>query len=363
MDEQYHTPSDNAPQFVTSDSTALPGDYTLWLKDIKLRYRQAQCKAAIKVNTELLQFYWQLGKDIVAMRIEDHWGKGVMKQLSLDLRAEFPDQAGFSHTNLKYIKRWYSFYNQEDIIGQQVVDQFGFPSLFGQIPWGHHIHILTHCSSTSEALFYINRTIEDNWSRRTLEDNMEADLYRRQAKAVTNFEAHLPAVQSKLAEELLKDPYKLDFLSLREDYDERDMEDALAQNITRFLLELGHGFAYVGRQMELRMPGGQSFFPDMVFYNIPLKCYIVVELKVVKFIPEFVGKLNFYVTAADKLLRGEGDNPSIGLLICRSKDDTVVEWSLQDINKPIGVSSYQLQEVVNRTIKELESKTKERKQA
>lgn len=361
MNGQHHTSSDNAPQFVTSDSTAFPGDYALWLKDIKLRYRQAQSKAAIKVNTEQLQFYWQLGKDIVAMRIEDHWGKGVMKQLSLDLRAEFPNQTGFSHTNLKYIKRWYSFYSQEDIIGQQVVDQFGFPSVFGQIPWGHHIHIFTHCGSAREALFYINRTVEGNWSRRMLEDNMEADLYGRQAKAVTNFEAHLPAVQSKLAEELLKDPYKLDFLSLREGYDERDMEDALAQNITRFLLELGHGFAYVGRQMELRMPGGQSFFPDMVFYNIPLKCYVVVELKVVKFIPEFAGKLNFYVTAADKLLRGEGDNPSIGLLICRSKDDTVVEWSLQDINKPIGVSSYQLQEVVNRTVEELESKTKERR--
>lgn len=361
MNGQHHTSSDNAPQFVTSDSTAFPGDYALWLKDIKLRYRQAQSKAAIKVNTELLQFYWQLGKDIVAMRIEDHWGKGVMKQLSLDLRAEFPDQSGFSHTNLKYIKRWYSFYSQEDIIGHQAGDQLNMPDKFKLVPWRHHVCIFTKSKTVKEALFYINRTVEGNWSRRMLEDNMEADLYGRQAKAVTNFEAHLPAVQSKLAEELLKDPYKLDFLSLREGYDERDMEDALAQNITRFLLELGHGFAYVGRQMELRMPGGQSFFPDMVFYNIPLKCYVVVELKVVKFIPEFAGKLNFYVTAADKLLRGEGDNPSIGLLICRSKDDTVVEWSLQDINKPIGVSSYQLQEVVNRTVEELESKTKERR--
>ncbi len=355
---QYNTSEDSAPQFVTSDSTAFPHEYASWLKDIKLRYRQAQIKAALKVNTELLQFYWQLGKDIVAMHIEDQWGKGVMKQLSLDLRAEFPEQSGFSHTNLKYIKRWYAFYNQEDVIGQQVVDQFGFPVLFGQIPWGHHIHIFTHCNSVSEAVFYMNRTAEGNWSRRTLEDNIESDLFGRRGKAVNNFREHLPMVQSKLAEELLKDPYKLDFLTLREGYDERDLENALAQNITRFLLELGHGFAYVGRQMELRMPSGQSFFPDMVFYNIPLKCYVVVELKVVDFIPEFAGKLNFYVTAADKLLRGDGDNPSIGLLICRSKDDTVVEWSLQDINKPIGVSSYQLQEVVKRTIEELEGKIK-----
>ncbi len=283
-----------------------------------------------------------------------------MKQLSLDLRATFPEQAGFSHTNLKYIKRWYTFYSQEDTIGQQPVDQFGFPPQFGQIPWGHHICILTNSKTVEEALFYMNKTIEGNWSRRMLEDNMEADLYGRQAKAVTNFGQHLPTAQSKLAEELLKDPYNLDFLSLKEGYDERELENALAQNITRFLLELGHGFAYVGRQMELRMPGGQSFFPDMVFYNIPLKSYVVVELKVVNFIPEFAGKLNFYVTAADKLLRGEGDNPSIGLLICRSKDDTVVEWSLQDINKPIGVSTYQLQEILNRTIEEMGNKAKEK---
>ncbi len=225
---------------------------------------------------------------------------------------------------------------------------------------GHHICILTNSKTVEEALFYMNKTIEGNWSRRMLEDNMEADLYGRQAKAVTNFGQHLPTAQSKLAEELLKDPYNLDFLSLKEGYDERELENALAQNITRFLLELGHGFGYVGRQMELRMPGGQSFFPDMVFYNIPLKSYVVVELKVVNFIPEFAGKLNFYVTAADKLLRGEGDNPSIGLLICRSKDDTVVEWSLQDINKPIGVSTYQLQEILNRTIEEMGNKAKEK---
>ncbi len=359
MNKYDYTSDDNAPQFVTSDGTALPHEYSLWLKNIKSRYRQAQIKVALKVNTELLQFYWQLGKDIVAMHIEDQWGKGVMKQLSLDLRAEFPEQTGFSHTNPKYVKRWYLFYNQTDIIGQQVVDQFGFPILFGQIPWGHHIQIFTHCKTVSEAIFYMSRTAEGNWSRRMLEDNIESDLYGRQAKAVTNFKEHLSMPQSKLAEKLLKDPYNLDFLTLREGYDERDLENAIAQNITRFLLELGHGFAYVGRQMELRMPSGQSFFPDMVFYNIPLKCYVVVELKVVDFIPEFAGKLNFYVTAADKLLRGEGDNPSIGLLICRSKDDTVVEWSLQDINKPIGVSSYQLQEVVRRTIEELQGKTKQ----
>ncbi len=191
---------DNTPQFVTSDSTVFPQEYILWLKDLKVRYCQAQNKAAVKVNTELLQFYWQLGKDIVAMRVEDHWGKGVMKQLSLDLRAEFPEQSGFSYTNLKYVKRWYSFYCQEISIGHQAGDQLKLPDKFKLVPWRHHVCIFTKCKTVKEALFYIDRTIEGNWSRRILEDNIEADLFGRQGKAVTNFGAHLPAVQSKLAD-------------------------------------------------------------------------------------------------------------------------------------------------------------------
>lgn len=229
------------------------------------------------------------------------------------------------------------------------------PKNFALVPWFHHVQIFTHCHTVAEALFYIDKVIEGNWSRRMLEDNIQENLYGSVGRIPTNFNKRLPKEQSELALQTLKDPYNLSFLQLSKGYNETELENALATNITRFLLELGHGFAYVGRQMELRMPGGQSFFPDMVFYNIPLKCYVVIELKVVKFVPEFAGKLNFYVTAADHLLRGEGDNPSIGLLICRSKDDTVVEWSLQDINKPIGVSTYQLQEVVKRTIEELEN--------
>lgn len=248
------------------------------------------------------------------------------------------------------MKRWYSFYAKSDEIRHQVGDELEFPANFSLVPWRHHISIFTKSNSVKEALFYINKTIEGNWSRSTLENRMEEKLYVKQGCAVTNFSSKLPVAQSKLAEEVLKDPYKLDFLHLKEDYDEKDLEDALAHNITRFLLELGQGFAYVGRQMELRMPGGQSFYPDMIFYHIHLKCYVVIELKVVKFIPEFAGKLNFYVSAADHLLKKDDDNPSIGLLICKSKDDTVVKWSFEDINKPIGVSTYQLQEIVDQTI-------------
>ena len=338
------------PTFTYNEGIVATEHYDEWLAAICKEYRCAQIKAAVKVNSYLLRFYWALGRDIVAMKIEEQWGKGILNKLSLDLKESFPSQKGFSLTNLKYIKRWFSFYSQSDEIGHQVGDQLEIPENFTLVPWRHHVCIITKCKSVDEAMFYIDKTIEGNWSRAMLEDSLDDNLYEKQGKALNNFDSRLSSVQGKLAEEVLKDPYKLDFLTLKQGYDEHELEEQLANNITRFLLELGHGFAYVGRQMELRMPGGQSFFPDMIFYHIKLKCYVVVELKVVKFIPEFAGKLNFYVSAADHLLRGKDDNPSIGLLICKSKDDTVVKWSFEDINKPIGVSTYQLQEIVNKTI-------------
>jgi predicted nuclease of restriction endonuclease-like (RecB) superfamily len=200
--------------------------------------------------------------------------------------------------------------------------------------------------------------VEGNWSRSWLEDQIAARLFKAQGSAITNFDTTLPANQSHLAKELLKDEYNLEFLTMKARYDEHDLEEALVNNITRFLLELGKGFAYVGRQMELRMDEETAFFPDLVFYHIPQKRYVIIELKAVKFMPEFAGKLNFYVTAADKLLRGVDDNPSVGLLICKTAKKTIVEWSLQDIQKPLGVATYQLQEVVERTIAELESNKK-----
>ena len=189
------------------------------------------------------------------------------------------------------------------------------PKEFGAVPWGHHILVITKCQSVEEALFYVNKVVEEGWSRRRLEDELASNLYVRQGKAITNFSTSLMLPQSTLATEMLKDPYTFDFLTLTQGYNEKQLEDALAHNITRFLLELGSGFAYVGRQMELRMPNGQSYFPDMVFYHIKMRCYVVVELKVVEFMPEFAGKLNFYVSAADHLLRSADDNPTIGLLI------------------------------------------------
>ena len=373
------------PTFVYRDGMLADMEYVEWLSNVKARFRQSQIKASIRVNTAMLEFYWSIGRDLVALRAEKRWGAGVVKQFALDMRQAFPNETGFSDTNVKYMKRWYSFYFERvtkshqlgdqledeksqqvaDQIestekGQQVADQLEMPEVFGRVPWFHHVQIFCHCATLDEALFYINKTIEEGWSRSWLEDQIAAKLFLSQGSAVTNFSQTLPLPQSQLAKEILKDPYHFDFLAMKEKYDEHDLEEALVANVTQFLLELGKGFSYVGRQMELQMPGGQTFFPDLVFYHIPQHRYVIIELKAVKYIPEFAGKLNFYVTAADKLLRGDGDNPSVGLIICKSTDKTIVEWSLQDIQKPLGVATYQLQEVVDRTVAELELKKKQK---
>lgn len=343
------------PSFVYRDGMTADKEYVEWLSDVKTRFRQCQIKAAIRVNTTMLEFYWSIGRDLVALRAEERWGAGVVKQFALDMRQAFPDATGFSHTNVKYMKQWYSFYFEQFAKSQQVVGQLEIPEVLGQVPWGHHIQIISKCKSINEAFFYINKITTEGWSRALLEHQLASNLYEIQGSAITNFDVTLPTAQSELAKKILKQEYDLSFITVEEVKKEKDLENALANNITRFLLELGRGFSYVGRQIELQMPGGQTYFPDLVFYHIPQHRYVVVELKAVKFIPEFAGKLNFYVTAADKLLRGEGDNPSVGLLICKSTDKTIVEWSLQDIQKPLGVASYQLQEVVERTIAELEN--------
>ncbi len=378
----------NEPTFVYRDNTIADNEYVKWLSDVKVRFHQSQIKAAIRVNTAMLEFYWSIGRDLVALRAEERWGAGVVKQFALDMRQAFPNETGFSDTNVKYMKRWYSFYYENITKSQQVAgqirgsqishqlgdqmesvekshqlgDQLEMPEIFGRIPWRHHVEIFTKSQSIEEALFYINKVAEEGWSRSWLEDQMAAKRYLSQGAAITNFDKTLPAPQSELAKEMLKDEYNFEFLTMKAKYDEHDLEEALVNNITRFLLELGKGFAFVGRQMELRMDDETTFFPDLVFYHIPQKRYVIIELKAVKFEPEFAGKLNFYVTAADELLRGEGDNPSVGLVICKTAKKTIVEWSLKDINKPLGVASYQLREVVDRTVAELELRKKQQEE-
>ena len=348
------------PTFVYRDCVITEESYVEWLHEVKARFRTSQMKAAVRVNTSMLAFYWSIGRDLVALSAEQRWGAGVVKQFAMDMRQAFPSATGFSLSNVKYMKQWYSFYYECVANGQRPVGQLEMPRQFGLIPWGQHIEIFSKCKSLDEALFYVGQTIENGWSRPEVEAQIAGHLFQDQGAAVTNFADRLPAPQGDLAQELLKGEYNLEFLQLKAKHDERELEEKIASNVTRFLLELGKGFSYVGRQMELQMPGGQTFFPDLVFYHIPQHRYMVVELKAVKFVPEHAGKLNFYVTAADRLLRGDGDNPSIGLLICRSMDKTLVEWSLADIQKPLGVATYQIQEVVDRTIKEMELEQKNR---
>lgn len=315
-------------------------EYKKWIAELKAKFRQAQIKAAIKVNTSLLEFYWELGSDIVEKQKQTKWGDGFLEQLSKDLQKEFPDVKGFSYRNIRAIKQWFKFWQQvvaklENEKGQQLAANLL------KIPWGHNQIILSKCKNNNQAIFYVNKTVENGWSRSVLTHQIESKLFERQGKAITNFAVTLPKPQSDLAGQLIKDPYNFDFLTLREDYNERELERALLDHITKLLLELGSGFAFVGKQKALQV-GEREFFVDLLFYHTKMHCYVVVELKTVDFEPEFAGKLNFYVKAVDEQIKTGNDKPTIGILICKSKDKTVVEYALSDIYKPMGVSEYQL---------------------
>ncbi|WOG27145.1 YhcG family protein [Endozoicomonas sp. 8E] len=314
---------------------SLNKDYKNWLKALKQKVLSTQLKAAVQVNSTLLAFYWELGEDIVRRQAQANWGDGFLKQLSKDLMAEFPEIKGFSERNLKYIRQWFLYYSGQQAIGQQAVAQLM------QVPWGHNLQIISKCKSVPEALYYVRSTIEHGWSRSVLTHQIESGLWQREGQAISNFNTTLPAIQSDLAQQTLKDPYVFDFLSLTQNYNEREFEQGLTEHITQFLLELGAGFAYVGKQFHIQV-GQRDFYIDLLFYHIRLHCYVVIELKTVDFEPEHAGKLNFYIRAVDELLRKEGDTPTIGILLCKNKDKLVAEYSLSDMQKPIGVSEYQL---------------------
>lgn len=323
-------------------------EYKEWIAALKLRIRQSQIKAAVKVNTELLHLYWELGKDIVEKQAESQWGSGFFNELSQDLKEAFPDMQGFSVTNLKYIKRFYLFYNESDTIRQQVADEL-YETIFS-IPWWHHTVIMSKAKSVTEALFYVQKTIEQGWSRNMLTNYMDAGLFETEGKSISNFKNTLPALQSDLAQQTLKDPYNFDFLTLRNGYVERELEDALTENITKFLIELGNGFAYVGRQVRLEV-GGDEFFIDLLFYHLKLRSYVVIELKTGDFQPEYIGKLGFYVSAVNHEMKHPQDNPTIGLLICKSKNNIVAQYTLDTANLPIGISEYELSKLYPKDFK------------
>lgn len=377
---------------VHSHNVSLDEDYTKWIYDVKKRFRSTQIKTAVKVNSEQLLFNWQLGRDLVVRRAEEKWGNGIVEQVSLDLQNEFPNMKGFSARNLWNMKKWYQFYSKDWEKLQQLVEKFEnstayntlkmhqvgaeiqekdflqqlvaesgedekvfqvggempFPSLFAYVPWGHHVEIITKCKTLEEAFFYIQKTIEEGLSRNALQNYLRADLFKQKENVITNYSKSITTKQAQLINEITKDTYDFGFVSLPPDYDETLLETALEEKISRFLIELGTSFAFMGRQREIII-SGKTRRIDMLFYHTKLHCYIVVELKVVPFEPEFVGKLNFYVNAVDNLIKDKIDNPTIGLLICKSKNSTEVKWAFQGIDTPMGVASYD-----NIKIKEIE---------
>lgn len=320
----------------------LDNDYKIWITQIKEKVRQTQIKASIKVNYELLNLYWELGREIISKESNAVWGDRFLTVMSQDLRKEFPDITGFSLSNLHNIRYWYKFYQPHLTTDME--------SMIKSIPWGHNQRIMYKCQNVDEALFYVRKTMDNGWSRSVLEHQIESGLFQRQGKAITNFDVRLPEVHSDLAKQTLKDPYHFDFLTLREKYDEKELEQALVDQMTQFLLELGSGFSYLGRQVHIKV-GESDFYMDLLFYHVKLHCYVVVELKTEKFKPEFVGKLNFYITAVNKQLKTERDNPTIGILICKDKDNVVAEYALDDVSQPIGIAEYQLNEWLKQEVK------------
>ena len=360
------------PRIVKSHDVHLDADYAEWIADLKYRYRSAQVKASVRVNSEKLLFNWELGRDLVQKKAEEKWGAGVVEQVSLDLQREFPGNEGFSAQNLWFMKQWYLFYSSpeaceklyqlgrelayrkllqpvREILQQPVAEMENeklqqvvreFPSPFGLVPWGHHIAIISKCKSIEEALFYIGKTIEQGLSRAALVNCIKANLFEHQGKILNNFVEHMPELQSKLVQEVFKENYDFGFATVdHEIYNEDDLEEALTKSITGLLLELGTGFALIGRQKQL-WAGDTTRKIDLLFYHIRLRCYVVCELKAKAFEPEFAGKLNFYVNAVDDLLKDKEDNPTIGLLICSDMNKAEVQWSFRGISTPIGVATY-----------------------
>lgn len=350
-------------------------EYKEWIKRISSNFKQCQIKAASKVNEEMLMFYWKLGRDIYHLSEANSYGSNFYGKLSSDLSKELPNIKSFSPRNLRYMNDFYCMYPNVPIL-QQPVAEFNDTNLqqvvanknenmIFRIPWGHHIQILNKCKDNQEkALFFVEKVIENNWSRAVLMNFLDTNLYERQGKAISNFDKMLPDAQSDLAQEMTKDPYNFDFLTLRQDYDEKELKDALMQNVQCFLLELGKGFAFVGREYRLEV-GETEQFLDMLFYNILNHCYVVVEIKTRNFEPGDMGQLGTYVAAVDGILRKENDNQSIGLLICKTKDNVLAKYAVNAVNVPIGISEYDMSNLIPEdykssmpTIEEIEEELK-----
>jgi predicted nuclease of restriction endonuclease-like (RecB) superfamily len=303
--------------------------YATLLKSIKERIQAAQVRAAVAVNQELILLYWGIGREILSRQAQEGWGKNVIPRLSRDLASEFPEMKGLSPRNLGYMKAFAEAWPDEPILQQPAA----------KLPWFHNCIILDRIKNQAERLWYIQAAIEHGWSRNVLVVQIEAGLYRRQGKAITNFTKALPAPQSDLAQQLLKDPYNFDFLMLSKDADEREVETGLVAHIQKFLLELGTGFAFVGRQYPLAI-AGDDYRLDLLFYHLKLRCFVVIDLKTGPFKPEYAGKMNFYLAAVDDMLKHPSDNPTIGLILCKGKKELVVEYALRNLATPMGIAEF-----------------------
>lgn len=348
----------------------LDTDYQQWIASLKKRYRQSQLKAAVKVNAELVSFYWSLGRDIAMMKPEEKWGQGFYETLSRDLRQSLPDSKGFSVRNLQRMRQFFELFPSfqitpqavaqiesgevlgENEITQQPVAQTESvitPQLVAQIvsiPWGHICLIMNQCGKDQrKALFYVNQTVLNNWSRAMLLNFIQSDLYARQGKAITNFDRSLPEEGSDLAQQITKDPYDFNFLTMEKGYNEKKLKDALIDNIQRFLVELGTGFAYMGREYRITI-GGKEEFIDLLFYNTRVHAYVVIEVKVDEFEPRDIGQVGTYAVAVDHLLKTDRDEKTIGLLICKDKNEILARYALELSSQPLGISSYELSNLI-----------------
>jgi predicted nuclease of restriction endonuclease-like (RecB) superfamily len=320
-----------------------PFDYAQLLEEVKSRIRSAQNRAALAVNSELVSLYWEVGKLIVSRQKSAGWGKAVVEQLARDIRREFPNLKGFSPQNLWYMRAFYLAWSDaailQQLVGEMPCSQDVIKQLVTHVPWGHNIVLIEKIKHGGQRLWYLQRTIQNGWSRSVLALQIETGLHEREGKAQTNFSSTLPTQLSDLAQQTLKDPYIFDFLTLDAAARERELEEGLLGHIQKFMVEMGVGFAFVGRQFHLEV-GGEDYYLDLLFYHLRLRCFVVVDLKARKFLPEDAGKMNFYLSAVDDLLRHPDDKPSIGLLLCRQKDGLSVEYALRDMNKPVGVASW-----------------------
>jgi len=321
-------------------NTELDKNYATLLQNLKTEISKARIRAHLSVNKEMINLYWSIGNQILERQKEEGWGSKVIENISKDLRSEFPEMTGLSARNLKYMRKFADEYSDQTIVQQ----------LVAQIPWGHICVVMDKVSMDDQRLWYIQKTIENGWSRNVLSLQIQSNLYARDGKSHNNFQSTLPSPQSDLAASIIKDPYNLEFLNIQGKFHERELEGKLIDHIRNFLLELGQGFAFIGNQYHIELEG-EDYFLDLLFYHVKLKCYVVIELKTGKFKPEYAGKLNFYLNLMDRRVKDDSDNPTIGLILCEDKKGITVEYAIEGINKPMGVSQFKLTETLPEQLK------------